>query len=140
MVNYGKFILTPMLSEGISVLLVQPIQVKMSKSGREYFRLGSESYSSLGSVGKKEKKIACPLLDVFACGQVSSRRRYRLKSYMIKISALKVFSSITKKFLATTAYRYYIAHCFGKFLEIILKLFSSLQSRNCLNCHFEKLS
>ena len=27
---------------------------------------------------KKEKKIACPLLDVFACGQVSSPRLYRL--------------------------------------------------------------
>ena len=50
----------------------------MSKSGREYFRLDAESYSSLGRVGKKEKKIACPLLDVFACGQVSSPRLYRL--------------------------------------------------------------
>ena len=50
----------------------------MSKSGREYFRLGAESYSSLGRVGKKEK-IACPLLDVFACGQVSSPRLYRLR-------------------------------------------------------------
>ena len=28
---------------------------------------------------KKEKKIACPLLDVFACGQVSSPRLYRLR-------------------------------------------------------------
>ena len=27
----------------------------MSKSGRELFRLGAESYSSLGRVGKKEK-------------------------------------------------------------------------------------
>ena len=27
---------------------------------------------------KKEKKIACPLLVVFACGQVSSPRLYRL--------------------------------------------------------------
>ena len=27
---------------------------------------------------KKEKKIACPLLDVFACGQVSSLCLYRL--------------------------------------------------------------
>ena len=47
------------------------------QSEREYFRLGAESYSSLGRVGKK-KKIACPLLDVFACGQVSSPRLYRL--------------------------------------------------------------
>ena len=50
---------------------------KRPKNGREYFRLGSKSYSSLGRVGKK-KKIACPLLDVFACGQVSSPRLYRL--------------------------------------------------------------
>ena len=27
---------------------------------------------------KKEKKIACPLLDVFACGQVSCPRLFRL--------------------------------------------------------------
>ena len=30
---------------------------------------------------KKEKKIACPLLDVFACGQVSSPRLYRLSQF-----------------------------------------------------------
>ena len=29
---------------------------------------------------KKEKKIACPLLDVFACGLVSSPRVYRLRT------------------------------------------------------------
>ena len=56
---------------------LQPIQAKTSEIGREYFRLGAESYSSLGRVGKK-KKIACPLLEVFACGQVSSPRLYRL--------------------------------------------------------------
>ena len=33
---------------------------------------------------KKEKKIACPLLDVFACGQVSSPRLYRLKSKIFR--------------------------------------------------------
>ena len=27
---------------------------------------------------EKKKKIACPLLDVFACGQVSSPRLYRV--------------------------------------------------------------
>ena len=32
---------------------------------------------------KKEKKIACPLLDVFAYGQISSPRLYRLKSKMV---------------------------------------------------------
>ena len=43
-----------------------------------YFRLGAESYSSLGPVGKKEKKIAWDILAKFACGQVSSPRLYRL--------------------------------------------------------------
>ena len=38
--------------------LFQPIQAKTSKSGREYFGLGAESYWSLGRVAKKEKKIA----------------------------------------------------------------------------------
>ena len=33
-----------------------PIQAKTSKSGREYFRLGAESYSSIERVGKKKKK------------------------------------------------------------------------------------
>ena len=37
------------------------MQAKKSKSGREYFRLGAESYSSLGRIAKKEKKIARPL-------------------------------------------------------------------------------
>ena len=59
-----------------------PIQAKTSKSGREYFRLGAESYSSLGRFGKKKKKIACPLLNVFACGQVLSPRLYRLNGIL----------------------------------------------------------
>ena len=29
---------------------------------------------------KKDKKIACPLLDIFSCGQVPSPRLYRLRS------------------------------------------------------------
>ena len=33
---------------------------------------------------KKAKKIACPLLDVFACGQVSSPRLYRLNLYQTR--------------------------------------------------------
>ena len=33
----------------------------------------------LDASGKKEKKIARPLLEVFACGQVSSPRLYRLR-------------------------------------------------------------
>ena len=36
--------------------LTQPIQAKTSESGREYFRLGAESYSSLGRVGKKREE------------------------------------------------------------------------------------
>ena len=43
----------------------------MSKSGREYFRLGAESYSSLGRVGKKRRKYSRPLLDVFESSPVS---------------------------------------------------------------------
>ena len=33
---------------------------------------------------KKEKKIACPVLDVLACGQVSSPRLYRLTIFSTK--------------------------------------------------------
>ena len=43
-----------------------------------YFLIGAESYSSLGHVGKKEKKIAWDILAKFACGQVSSPRLCRL--------------------------------------------------------------
>ena len=46
------------------------------QSEREYFRLGAESYSMThtrrSDASKKEKKIACPLFYVFACGQVWS--------------------------------------------------------------------
>ena len=42
---------------------------------------------------KKEKKIACPLLDVFACGQVSSPRLNRLMIVdNIKIEADPIFT------------------------------------------------
>ena len=37
------------------------------------------SHTRRSDASKKEKKMACPLLDVFACGQVSSPRLYRLK-------------------------------------------------------------
>ena len=37
------------------------------------------SHTRRSNASEKEKKIACPLLDVFACGQVSSPRLYRLK-------------------------------------------------------------
>ena len=36
------------------------------------------SHTRRSDASEKEKKIACPLLDVFACGQVSSPRLYRL--------------------------------------------------------------
>ena len=35
---------------------ISPIQAKTSKSGREYFRLGAESFSSLERVGKKREE------------------------------------------------------------------------------------
>ena len=47
----------------------------MSKSGREYFRLGAEWYLSLGRVWKKEKILASTF-ERFQ--QVSSPRLYRL--------------------------------------------------------------
>ena len=40
------------------------------------------SHTGRSESSEKEEKIACPLLDVFSCGQVSSHRLYRL-SYII---------------------------------------------------------
>ena len=37
------------------------------------------SHTRRSDASEKEKKIACPILDVFARGQVSSPRLYRLK-------------------------------------------------------------
>ena len=42
------------------------------------FRLGAKSYLSLRRVGKKRRKYSRPLLNVFACAQVSSPRLCRL--------------------------------------------------------------
>ena len=36
-------------------MFTQPIQANLHQSGREYFRLGAESYLSLERVGRKEK-------------------------------------------------------------------------------------
>ena len=36
------------------------------------------SHTRLSDASEKKKKIACPLLDIFACGQVLSPRLYRL--------------------------------------------------------------
>ena len=37
------------------------------------------THTRRSDASKKEKNIACPLLDVFTCGKVSSPRLYRLK-------------------------------------------------------------
>ena len=69
------------------LLCMPPIQANASKSGREYFRLGAESFSSLERIGKKEENSVVALrslLNVFAGGQVSSPRLYRLKVVVIR--------------------------------------------------------
>ena len=71
----------------------------MPISGREYFRLGAESYSSLGRVGKKDKKIACPLLAKFACGQVSSPRLYSVIQSLLRIDQSLTFVSCQPSFI-----------------------------------------
>ena len=65
------------------------MKAKTSKSGRVYFRLGAEDILVARTRRKKDKKIACPLLDVFACGQVSSPRLYRLKMVTIQDVTLR---------------------------------------------------
>ena len=55
----------------LEICLKSTVLTDTGENVQKYFRLGAESYSSLGRVGKK-KKITCPLLDVFACWQVSS--------------------------------------------------------------------
>ena len=63
----------------------------------------------LDASGKKEKKIARPLLEVFACGQVSSPRLYRLMKYsdIILILFLTVLESKIKSrgFFVKNAHR-----------------------------------
>ena len=44
---------------------------------------------------KKEKKVACPLLDVFACGQVSNPRLYRLTNFLLGKKVFKKYVSGT---------------------------------------------
>ena len=51
---------------------------------------------------KKEKKIACPLLDAFACEQVSSPRLYRLNSNFLLI--WQEIRSFRKKSLSQTIF------------------------------------
>ena len=52
------------------------------------------SHTRRSNAAEKKKKKACPLLDVFDCGQVSSPRLYRLNPKPLKISEkLKLYSS-----------------------------------------------
>ena len=51
------------------------------------------SHTRRSDASQKEKKIACPLLDIFACGQVSSPRMYRLR--LIQISVFLRFTGET---------------------------------------------
>ena len=48
---------------------------------------------------KKKKKIACPLLDVFACGQVSSPRLYRLRIKYFFGTAFHLIANLSLKWL-----------------------------------------
>ena len=66
----------------------------MSKNGREYFRLGAESYSSLGRVGKKRRKYLRQLWCEFAYEQVSSPRSYRLKISIYSFENLELYKAI----------------------------------------------
>ena len=43
------------------------------------------SHTRRSDASKKKKKIACPLLAEFACGQVSRPRLYRLKPICLKL-------------------------------------------------------
>ena len=43
------------------------------------------SQTRRSDASKKEKKITCPLLDMFACGQVSSPRLHRLISFYFQM-------------------------------------------------------
>ena len=56
---------------------------------------------------RKEKKIACPLLNVFACGQVSSPRLYRLKqsdyTFLFSNASLRLTSITSTSHFATSA-------------------------------------
>ena len=42
------------------------------------------SHTRRSDAWEKEMKIACPLLDIFACGEVSSPRPYRLSIIFFK--------------------------------------------------------
>ena len=98
-------------------LMVKPIQAKMSESGREYFRLGTDSYSSLERFGKK-KKIAwwrCvhfwtfSPVDEFESSPVSVKALRSLNSklvfeHSIVIIVLNIFNSIRTTVLSSVTW------------------------------------
>ena len=110
---------------------------KRLKVDASIFRLGAESYSSLERVEKK-KKIACPLLDVFACGQVSSPRLYRLRVYLTiifppysiklmyytKNPPIPIYISYIYLYIL---YRYYLNEIPHRLMSIIIPIFFLFQ-------------
>ena len=63
------------------------------------------SHTRRSVASEKKKKIACPLLDVFACGQVSSPRLYRFN---------KIYEIIKKNHPARIYYIYNIDMIFSQ--------------------------
>ena len=58
------------------------------------------SHTRRSDASEKKKKIACPLLDIFACGQVLSPRLYRLnisKTYKFNSAREIMKLSLIKK-------------------------------------------
>ena len=55
------------------------------------------SHTCRQNASEEKRRIACPLLDVFACGQVSSPRLYRLNS--VTQSSLRRFLTSQNLFL-----------------------------------------
>ena len=67
-----------------------PIQTKKSKSGREYFRLVAESYSSLGRVGKIEEN------SVSTFGRIRLWTSFKSSPVSVKFKISEI--SISKRF------------------------------------------
>ena len=56
----------------------------MSKSGREYFRLGADSYSSLGRVGKKREEKSVSTFGRFGLWTSSESSPVSVKLKVVK--------------------------------------------------------
>ena len=69
-------------SARFKILTLNPYRRKRPKVDASIFD-SALSHTRRSDASEKEKKIACPLLDVFACGQVSSPRLYRSIWYTI---------------------------------------------------------